>query len=279
MLVAPDGSFHGTIGGGTLEWRALALAQAGIAKDMTPVVRAFPLGPKLGQCCGGHVDLAFQTFVDAGQASSWAEREESGGLILSFSDDGAVSEERDALAAGGWVQRFGEDRTTLILAGAGHVGRALVLALAPLPFRILWTDVRAESFPVHVPTNVQCIPVQNPEEWLRGTLAQSGKGCFVLAMTHSHPLDLALVDVGLRSDAPAYVGVIGSQTKRARFLSRLASLGHSRGTRDRMVCPVGLPSLAGKEPAVIAASLAADLLIRREALAANAPVRLVRGHG
>ncbi len=283
MIVAPDGSFHGTIGGGTLEWQALAAAQAGVASSMAPVRRDYPLGPKLGQCCGGHVTLAYQRFSNADEAASWADAEGAGGITLTFAGDCVNAQRGVAISAapamGGVIQqRFGDDRTSLVLFGSGHVGRALVLALAPLPFRITWVDQRAEAFPAHTPENTTLISVQKPDEWCEQGLVDAGEECFVVIMTHSHTLDLGLADAALRHPAPAYVGLIGSKTKRARFTSRLLGAGVSESAVAALHCPIGLPALKDKRPASIAASVAVDLCIRREALegVAAAPTSLQR---
>ncbi len=283
MIVAPDGSFHGTIGGGTLEWQALAAAQANVAPGMAPVSRDYPLGPKLGQCCGGRVTLAYQRFSNAEEAASWAKTEGASGVTLTFSGDLVTARPGAAesvVYASGDVfrQTFGDDRTPLVLFGAGHVGRALVLALAPLPYRITWVDQRAEAFPGHAPENVTLISVQKPDQWCARGLVDAGDGCFVVIMTHSHALDLALADAALRHPAPAYVGLIGSETKRARFTSRLLGAGVPAPILARLHCPIGLPALKDKHPACIAASVAADLCIRREALrsAVAAPKGLQR---
>ena len=86
----------------------------------------------------------------------------------------------------------------------------------------------------------------------------------VLVMTHSHPLDEAICEAVLRRGDFAYLGLIGSATKRARFRQRLREAGIAAPLLDRMICPIGLPGIRSKEPSAIAASVAADLLIRRE---------------
>ena len=269
MIVAPDGSFHGTIGGGTLEWQALAVTQGEDVQGMAPMLRDYPLGPKLGQCCGGHVTLAFQRFESGATCEAWAESEEAEGLTLRFSPTGEVDVLPMAAAtgladAGSLTQHFADARTPLALFGAGHVGRALVLALAPLPFRIAWIDQREDAFPRHVPSNVHSISVQNPADAVAPGLGLVPSQCFVVVMTHSHALDLAISDAALRRTDLGYVGLIGSATKRARFMGRLQSGGVSEAQLARLHCPIGLPDLHGKHPAVVAASVTADLLMRRE---------------
>jgi xanthine dehydrogenase accessory factor len=150
----------------------------------------------------------------------------------------------------------------LYLFGAGHVGRALVMALAPLPFAVTWVDGRPEAFPRHVPGTVTLSGEPGPE----AALAAAPGGAFVLAMTHSHPLDLAIVAAALRRDAFPYVGVIGSATKRARFESQLRAAGHDQAAIGSLVCPIGaFAGVTSKEPAAIAAMTAAELLAADEA--------------
>ena len=109
----------------------------------------------------------------------------------------------------------------LYLFGAGHVGRALALALAPLPYAVRWIDGRDGAFPQAVPGNVTCIQSANPVQ----DLQSATDGSFVLIMTHSHALDLAVTEAALRDARFAYVGLIGSATKRARFEKRLREGG------------------------------------------------------
>ena len=123
--------------------------------------------------------------------------------------------------AGVLTEGFGEERRALFLFGAGHVGRALVFALAPLPFAVTWIDPRPDAFPGFVPGNVTAVATADPA----AALADAPAGSFVLAMTHSHALDLAVVHAALADPRFAYVGVIGSKTKRARFTKRLAEAG------------------------------------------------------
>ncbi|MDB5642731.1 MAG: XdhC protein [Hyphomicrobiales bacterium] len=232
MLVLESGDFHGTIGGGALEWEALHLARSMFASGQPTVIRRdFPLGPELAQCCGGRMALRFEMFApeDVSRIAQRAASDESGEL------------------------------TPLALFGAGHVGRALVLALAPLPFRVRWIDSRAEAFPALAPANVEMHAPADPVAEIDALDA----GAFILVMTHSHPLDLAIVSQALAHDFP-FVGLIGSDTKRARFESRMRDAGMSDAARERLVCPVGVEGIDGKEPAIIAASMAAALLRARE---------------
>lgn len=278
IVVLPDASFFGTIGGGTLEWRAIADLQAALARPLPHFYenRRIALGPELGQCCGGRVDLALEVFdhsrrqevvelAEAERAGPFRTRGEQGtdGKLHRVIDGSSPIGIGSARIDHGVVSEgFGDDSRVLYLFGAGHVGRALVLALAPLPFRVVWIDPRPDAFPQHVPANVRCLqPDDTP-----ATLDGAPSGSFVLVMSHSHALDLAIVARALKGQDFAYVGLIGSETKRARFSSQLAGAGLARTEIERLVSPIGVAGIRSKLPAAIAASVTADLLVRDEGL-------------
>lgn len=219
MLVDEAGRFTGTIGGGTLEWQALAEAQRLLRSGAAQREMSFALGPDLGQCCGGRVMLRFERVADETTIAK-------------------------------------PEATPLLLFGAGHVGRAIALALAPLPFAVRWIDPRPNAFPAAFPPNVTPVAPADPVPDIAGAEA----GSLVLILTHSHALDLALCDAALRRVELPFVGVIGSETKRARFLSQLRGMGHADDTLARLTCPIGIRDLGSKEPAVIAAGVAVQLL-------------------
>jgi xanthine dehydrogenase accessory factor len=284
MLVLPGGGFSGTIGGGALEWQALAAAQRALERGGRGIVqRDFALGPELGQCCGGRVGVAIEIFDrnDLALARVLAREEQAGPVALlsrPLADGGCerrVAEPHEAAMLGSaaaalakdgtLVQRFADECTPLFLFGAGHVGRALVLALAPLPFRVTWIDPRPEAFPAATPLGGAMRVLADPAIALEDAPADS----FILVMTHSHALDFDIVARALAARFP-YVGLIGSATKRARFLGRLRELGLGDAAAERLVCPIGLTAIRSKLPAAIAAGVAADLLLRREQRAAAA---------
>jgi xanthine dehydrogenase accessory factor len=327
LVVMPDGGFRGTIGGGALEWRALAEARTLLAEAAPQArLRRQALGPELGQCCGGSLRLLIEVFDRsmADQVAIFAAREASGDFTtagrlnpasssssplrrqgsnratpvtskaqldasLRWHDDaekqaaGALARtildgfETPRLAVeiasnGTIFETFAHHSRRLYLFGAGHVGRALILALAPLPFDVMWIDPRRTAFPSAMPANVRAVHLERPAAALAGAPA----GSFVLVMTHSHALDLELVDAALSADRFGYVGLIGSATKRARFLKRLKDSGLSSDALSHLVCPIGLAGIASKAPAAIAASVAADLLIRHEAASlSNEPVAVM----
>ena len=273
MVIRPDGGFWGTVGGGQLEWRLLAEARDALEAGRGPArVQDWPLGPDLGQCCGGRVTTWIETFDarDRREIETWADLERRGRheILAIRQADGrlartlAVSSASSRPGLGEAVrERFGDDRSPVLLFGAGHVGRALALALAPLPFRLQWFDQRPDAFPALVPANATASVLTDPVQ----AIGAAPAGASVMVMTHSHPLDLAVTAAALGRFDLGPVGLIGSATKRARFLARLRQAGVSEFALARLHCPIGIPGVSGKEPAVIAASAAAQLLQWREA--------------
>ncbi|MEY2618046.1 MAG: xanthine dehydrogenase accessory protein XdhC [Pseudomonadota bacterium] len=231
MLVWPQG-VAGTIGGGQLEFQALtqarALLEQGAQDGRDEGVRRYPLGPSLGQCCGGVVHLGFMR-VDAADVDTLATR---------------------LLPA----------RTPVALFGGGHVGRALVQALAPLPFSLTWVDSRDGVFPPEVPPHVRC----EHSDPVQAAVDELAPGSRVLIMSFSHAEDLDIVAACLRRQRErgdlAFIGLIGSKTKWATFRHRLADRGCTEAELAQVTCPIGLPGITGKEPEVIAVAVAAQLL-------------------
>jgi xanthine dehydrogenase accessory factor len=161
-------------------------------------------------------------------------------------------------AADWFVAPLARRTTPLYLYGAGHVGRALVRVLEGLPFDLVWVDTVRARFPAAIPAHARMEATRDPVS----LAAQAPPGAFHLVMTYSHPLDLAICHALLRRGDFAYLGLIGSRTKRARFVKRLAEAGIDESMLARLVCPIGIPGLSGKEPPMIAVSTAADLVAR-----------------
>jgi len=278
MVVAPGGAFTGTIGGGALEWGALAEAQALLARRDGPAVARLDraLGPDLGQCCGGRVLLTIERFgaADREAVAPLADAERGGvlttvgavgsdgRLVRRAADTRSSGSAYDVQPDGRVIERFGEEPTAFYLFGAGHVGRALVTALGPLPFAVTWIDGRPGAIPEMFPPNVTAIRDGDPRE----LLARAPDGAFAAVMTHSHALDLDLVIAALQANRFSYVGLIGSATKRARFTSAMQKMGMAAEQVEKLVCPIGLTAIKDKAPAAIAASVAAQVLLAREAV-------------
>jgi xanthine dehydrogenase accessory factor len=279
MVVRPSGGFHGTIGGGALEFAALEAARAALRAGRGPALRrSLALGPELGQCCGGRVEWRIETFderdladlsalaiAESGAATPLSARLKLDGRVQRTLGPGASERRLARLADESWTEPLGASARAVYLFGAGHVGRALALALAPLPFAVRWIDPRRDAFPTHAPLNVTLIHAPEPA----AELASAPDRALVVVMTHSHALDLEIVAEALRVERFGYVGLIGSATKRARFLSQMRAAGLTELELARLVCPIGIPGLESKDPAVIAASTAAQLLIVDEKLAAE----------
>ncbi|MEM6409118.1 MAG: xanthine dehydrogenase accessory protein XdhC [Pseudomonadota bacterium] len=261
MLVWATGQ-SGTIGGGALEFEAVASLRARLAKGGAEVAR-IPLGPSLGQCCGGAVTLVSEVFDDVsvpGDAVFARRVEDDAEMPLKVSR--ALAQARNGNVAmdlvfdGGWlVEPLSRACVPLWIYGAGHVGRALIDVLSPLPdFEITWVDTGPERFPKVVPESVRVLPAVNPAD----AVALAPKDAFHLVLTYSHTLDLELCH-RLLSYGFAEAGLIGSDTKWARFRRRLAALGHSDAQISRIRCPIGQKGL-GKHPQAIALGTAAALL-------------------
>jgi xanthine dehydrogenase accessory factor len=252
IVVTPLG-FHGTIGGGTLEWHAIAKAQTLLGKPTQHKLSSHSLGPDLGQCCGGRVQLVAESFGlnDLVDAKRFAAQENDGVFGM-----------RGRILDAEFTEQFGDSNRKLFLFGAGHVGRALVLALAPLPFDVVWIDPRDGAFPSVAPSNVVLVQSQNPA----AELAQAPADSFALVMTHDHGLDLEIIDAALRNPSIVFSGLIGSATKRARFTKRLREAGAPDEKISAMACPIGISSIKSKHPAAIAAATAVQLLERDELL-------------
>ena len=213
LVVQPDGGFFGTIGGGRLEFEAIASARATLAKGRGRAeFRNWPLGPNLGQCCGGRVRTLTETFDarDAATVRRLADAEQSGAFVTMsrVGDDGRIarvfapdtgagaplSAAAHKFEKTGFREQFGETTTPVLLFGAGHVGRAVVLALAPLPFAVRWIDSRPDQFPHHVPPNVVTVRTDDAER----ELAEAPCDAMVVVMTHAHPLDFDITAAALR---------------------------------------------------------------------------------
>ena len=155
-----------------------------------------------------------------------------------------------------FFEPMGQPSITLALFGAGHVGRALVRILDGTGIRVIWIDSRADAFPAELPDLVSAVTATEPSSEI-GLLPE---GCHCLVMTHSHDLDYAIILSLLRRGGFASVGLIGSETKWARFRRRLLDAGVPKEPVDSVTCPIGLPGVDGKRPAEIAIAAAAVLL-------------------
>jgi len=260
-----DGGQTGTIGGGALEWQAAKRAhkmEAGSDR-----LDRIPLGPALGQCCGGAVTLISETFdekriIELAQDVVLRQVEGTNEIPLKIKQ--ALTYARNSantikpeLVDGWMLEPVSPTRRPLWIYGAGHVGRALVSVLAPFPdFAITWVDIAPDRFPADLPSNVTRLVAANPGEVVKYA-PEDGEH---LILTYSHALDLELChQVLVRGFATA--GLIGSRSKWVRFRNRLRKLGHTDTVIDRIDCPIGQPEL-GKHPQAIAVGVTRALLLR-----------------
>ena len=262
-----EGGQSGTIGGGALEWEAARRARAALAGAAPEGLARVPLGPGLGQCCGGAVTLLTEVIGAArleeiaAAGAVWARPVEASGPApdaverLRAQARRGTEAPRAQLVAGWMVEPLRPEAHALWLHGAGHVGRAIAAVMAPLPdWRITWLDTAPERFPDAFPASVDRLVAADPAR----AVAHAPEDAHHLILTYSHALDLALCDAVLRRGF-ASAGLIGSATKWARFRKRLAASGHPEARIARIACPIGDPAL-GKHPQAIAVGTAAALM-------------------
>jgi xanthine dehydrogenase accessory factor len=256
MIVTQTG-LAGSIGGGRLEHQAMAQARAILALDPGSWrVQDYPLGPLLGQCCGGRVRVLIEHLESAPEGEGRFEVTLSGRVERKLLN-GEVPETLGArgplpTAGARFLEPVETESLPVLLFGAGHVGRAIAARSAGLPLHLAWYDSRPEM--AETPGVVLADEAQ-----MAAQAAEAPDGSAVVIMSHDHGLDYRLTAAALGSRA-RFVGLIGSGTKRARFLSRLASDGVDA---RRLTCPIGLPGISGREPEIIAIATLAQLLTLR----------------
>jgi xanthine dehydrogenase accessory factor len=264
-MVVDARAVAGTIGGGALEYQAIEQARAILSHPPGSWrIQDYPLGPLLGQCCGGrvrlmveHLDPARCGWLDAAAGTTLVARLHADHVARGVDDvilppplsaRGARPEVGDAFA-----ERSAERRRPLYLFGAGHVGQAVARRVEGLPFTLCWFDTRPDYAAM---TGVALVE----DGQVDACLSDAPDSAAIVIMTHDHALDYRLTLAALRRSRTAYCGLIGSATKRARFLSKLEKDGIGAEGVARLTCPIGLPGIAGKEPDVIATALLAQLL-------------------
>lgn len=285
----------GTVGGGNLEHEAIRIARGMLREGKTaPELRKFALGPSLGQCCGGNTQLLFElvapagdfleplrAFAQARSPSVLASPIDGGAMgktLVTANEvmgapppDGLVEAARKLLRnvgnAGARMWTDGNGQTYLLeqtpgrnghilLIGAGHVGKAMAHIFGTLPFAVTWADNRPDQYPEEIAANItpRCTP------HLERAVDEAPPGSLYLVMTYSHDLDYALCARVLQRGDFRYLGLIGSKSKRAKFEKTMADLGIDPALVARTVCPIGLPGIGSKQPAVIAVATAAQIL-------------------
>ncbi|WP_420546990.1 xanthine dehydrogenase accessory protein XdhC [Curvivirga sp.] len=287
-MIVSDHGFKGTIGGGNLEFKAIDQARDLLSDgDNATLYQDYPLGPALGQCCGGVASLLFET-VKA--TDPWVQQASEGMVtVSSLSGEqtrqvynsalenvenllpakvrvvaGNISEPTELMEEEGYfLERVEDSRIPLYLYGAGHVAHALVSMLVNLPFKVTWIDNRSNIFGTDCPSDVDTKVVENQEDMAYA----APNGAFHLVMTHDHGIDLEITHAVLAENRFGYIGVIGSDTKRARFERRLNARGIDRVVLEKLNSPIGIPEITGKQPGEVALSVAAEMTILYQQIA------------
>lgn len=231
MLVTQE-TIHGTIGGGHLEWKAMAFARERLNdKNTLSCTQEYPLGATLGQCCGGFVTLLFESVL--------------------------------------------QEELQIAIFGAGHVGRAIVHCLENIPSQVTWIDQRQAEFPYTVADHIQIRRTDLPVDEVKDLPANT----VFLILTHNHQLDFELVEAALKRQDSAYVGVIGSRTKSARFQHKLKQKGHDAESIKHMHCPIGIQNIHSKQPGEIAISVLSQILaLKNQIINAKVPTPQEASH-
>lgn len=299
MIVSANGC-SGSIGGGQLEYQCQQIATKMLGRNAGASRQKFSLGKKMEQCCGGVVEVSFES-LPAG-CPAWlktllAFRLQAEAVVVAtgFVEGGAkktvidphgtqtetglpghlVQVARDLIATGAssrmadnvFLDVVSTTALNIVVFGAGHVGSALVETLSGLDAQIRWVDSRPDTFQ-SVPQGVQTQRVSNPLD----EVANAPRGSFYLVMTHSHATDFELCQAILTRGDAAYCGLIGSRSKRRQFEKRLRSNGLDQAQINQLVCPIGVDGIGGKSPKEIAIAAAAEILQlyqRRQAVAAT----------
>ena len=274
-MYVTQAEIYGTIGGGALEFEAMRVARqmlselANTKARFSRQFRSFPLGPNLGQCCGGHVTLLFEGFTPDCLAALTA--------IPNVPDRGFIhqagSPECAQLSSEPVSKLFFDAKnqclsmppispnTAFYLYGAGHVGRAVMGAVKGLALDRVWVDTDKTRFPVHADPAITLAPAAD----MTIIAGHAPPGAIHIVMSYSHALDEALVYTILSKGNFAKLGLIGSRTKYQRFHSSLKKQGIEEAMLAQLICPIGLPDIRSKSPAHIGVSIAAQIATWLEA--------------
>jgi len=251
--------FIGTIGGGALEFDAIARARDLLSQEgmwLRQVVEQ-PLGPNLGQCCGGHVRLLFERIGKAEMAelARLSEHASTCHPLESGVPASDISTESREDTHSVYHRPATASPRSLFVYGAGHVGRALMAITGDLGFDRTWVDISRDRFPATVPEDINVLVAAQPDV----AAGYAPDNAVHLVLTHDHALDQEICATLLNKGKFGFLGLIGSDTKRTRFTRRLSDAGIDPSMLDRLVCPVGIRAVRGKDPARVALSIAAQL--------------------
>ncbi len=259
-----------TIGGGNLEQEAIKLARTMLNDSDADNYRLelYGLGPALQQCCGGAVTLAFEKIADKPDwlCECLQQNNQNQVLISTFDESQVVRKITDiqAINPEGLLDNVLIEHITpfnpeVVVFGAGHVGTALVDVLQRLPFKINWVDERSEIFS-DVDNQIRIYTDKSTVKYID----ELPENALNIVMTHSHELDEEICYHYLKDKEFKFLGLIGSKTKRARFLHRLRDRGIDQQRLSALTCPIGVSEVTGSSPPEIAIAVAAQLLSLRD---------------
>ena len=259
MLVYKN-QIMGSVGGGELEYQAIETAQSGLSQSgFKRLTRSYALGPSLGQCCGGAVNLMFEWYGNENRSilaalnsetAAFTEHDISGQRVPKL-----CLELSDAKTNSCIKLQLNPSHVDVFLYGAGHVGRAVAEIARHLYCQLYWVDTQENRFPEIIPIGVKKICASSPSH----IAAHAPENSIHLVMTYSHQIDYDVVSCLLSNGHFARCGLIGSETKAARFRSRLLNAGVASEQIERLMCPIGLDEIRGKAPFQIALSIAGQL--------------------
>ncbi len=257
MLVGID-DFTGTIGGGQIEHTAMKVARDALKSPPKThrFWRDYPLGPTLGQCCGGFVTVMFE-MINPQDIDLWKDFAQQKTGAIFHPEDPSLSPfwaDNNAIKSG-MTRSARRIRTPFYLYGAGHVGRAVIDLTSGLPLQRYWIDDNKDRYPESVADDIEIIIAASPALIARHALPNA----IHLVMTYSHQIDLDICAAVLEQDNFSQLGLIGSLTKKNRFCSKLSTLGFSAAQLSRLTCPIGLQSIGGKDPFRVGLSIAGQL--------------------
>ncbi|MCU4562974.1 xanthine dehydrogenase accessory protein XdhC [Acinetobacter sp. WU_MDCI_Abxc222] len=266
-----------TIGGGHLEFQAIDIAKAMLKETGISVrrIERFNLSARLGQCCGGVMWLLFEKISPAVTPSdlsmslqAWragrhiwrtvSHQYASTWQIMGMEQQPSFEFDSDSSEQWQFGQQIQPNTMHVLICGAGHVGEAIVRCLLPIGVRMKWIDPRDDIFPSDLLEKVQCLTTDT----LEAEIEHFDRSGAILILTHDHQLDLQLCFAALKPTTKpfAYVGMIGSKSKRAIFEKRMQVRGYTPETLQRLVCPIGIEGISSKHPATIAIAVVAQLL-------------------
>ena len=263
------GGIHGTIGGGNLEFEAIKSAHK-LFETRKTNIKSYPLGPQLGQCCGGFVKIVTEYYdekdvvnlrnenLNVRSISGTTEAPQTVKELVKKYSTRRIS--LDHTLSNGWlIEKIITEKAPIWIWGAGHVGSAILSLLAPMPnLEVFWLDTDASRFPNLEFSNVHKIVYDTPDKFVKRAQPDAEH----LILTYSHKIDLEICNEILKHDFK-WAGLIGSKTKFTRFKTKLLSIGHSEEKIDQIECPIGYKKY-GKHPQHIALGVVVDWVERNQ---------------